>query len=361
MTSHWELVAEMEAVLRPACQYAEKVQRDKQVTIGLSWIHILYMNEQIARTTAYKVVDFNETWDCAPQYAKLKKKRVLPQNLLPEAQELRKRLIDEVNSYFERPKAYELLTLVLDPIVWTIGKDCLKLCDPGVIEEAWTLMKAAYKAEGERYLQAQTPEVQPAETRETLIDEDSNFSVDFVSMVQRRRAQTPLTPEPIVRAPNMDASTEELETWKTLVVNWNEVFAEQGLAQPEPRQLKDVKLVAGQVDILKWWKKRAARYPIIPRLALRYLAKPDSNGFQERVFSRAKAIDSPLRQRLSKWKYEMLTLSAVNGPWMAATPNSEDFVDSSNLAQYTEQLRSYFEDGTENDEELDEELGSLFA
>ena len=349
----------MEAVLRPACQYAEKVQRDKRVTIGLSWIHILYMKEQIARTTAYKVVDFNYTWDCAQQYVKLKKKRVLPQDLLPEAQELRKRLIDEVDSYFERPKAYELLTLVLDPVVWTIGKDFLKLYDPGVVEEAWTLMKAAYKAEGERYLQAQTPEV--LQTAEPLIDEDSNLSVDFVSMVQRRRAQTPQTPEPVVRAPNMDASTKELETWNTLAVNWNEVFAEQGLAQPEPRQLKDVFFVAGRVDILKWWKKRCATYPIISRLALRYLAKPDSNGFQERVFSRAKAIDSPLRQRLSKWKYEMLTLSAVNGPWMASTTTSEDFVDSTNLAQYTEQLRSFFEDGTENDEELDEELGSLLA
>ena len=121
VTSNWELVAEMEAVLRPACHYAERVQRDKTVTIGLSWVHILYLKQQLSRPDAYKVVDFSLQWDCKKTFEKLVKKRVLPQNLLPEAQELRQRLIDEVDSYFDRPKDYELLTLVLDPIVWTLG------------------------------------------------------------------------------------------------------------------------------------------------------------------------------------------------------------------------------------------------
>ena len=153
----------------------------------------------------------------------------------------------------------------------------------------------------------------------------------------------------------MDTSTEELEAWRNLAVNWSEVFAKQGVAQPEQRKLKDVFFVASQVDILKWWKKRASRYPIISRLALRYLAKPDANGFQERVFSRAKAVDSPLRQRLSKWMYEMLTLSAVNGPWMATTTSSaKDTADATSVAQYAEyadSLRNYFEDvGAGNDD-----------
>ena len=51
-------------------------------------------------------------------------------------------------------------------------------------------------------------------------------------------------------------------------------------------------------------------------MALRFLAKPDSNGFQERVFSKAKLVDSPLRQRLSKWKYEILVLQALNQAWI---------------------------------------------
>ena len=75
----------MEAVLIPACHYAERVHRDKTVSIGLSWVHILYLKQQLSRPDAYKVVDFSLQRDCKKTFEKLVKKRVLPQNLLPEA------------------------------------------------------------------------------------------------------------------------------------------------------------------------------------------------------------------------------------------------------------------------------------
>lgn len=51
---------------------------------------------------------------------------------------------------------------------------------------------------------------------------------------------------------------------------------------------------------------------MLSSMTLQYLAKPDSNGFQERAFSKVKLVDSALRQRLTKWKYEILVLFSLN-------------------------------------------------
>jgi hypothetical protein len=52
-------------------------------------------------------------------------------------------------------------------------------------------------------------------------------------------------------------------------------------------------------DVLVWWAANAAEYPLLSRLARRYLALPATSASSERVFSHAKLIITALRNALS--------------------------------------------------------------
>jgi hypothetical protein len=71
------------------------------------------------------------------------------------------------------------------------------------------------------------------------------------------------------------------------------------------------------LDPLPIWKSLEGSFPILSRLARRYLAIPESNSFQERVFSCASFLQSKLRLSAKYETVERNTLLRVNGATMA--------------------------------------------
>ncbi|KDO24210.1 hypothetical protein SPRG_10639 [Saprolegnia parasitica CBS 223.65] len=67
-----------------------------------------------------------------------------------------------------------------------------------------------------------------------------------------------------------------------------------------------------------WWYKNGCHLRLVERIAARELTRPDSNAFQQRVFSFCKLIDSPLRQNLGNTKFEMLLVLAFNKRTLSA-------------------------------------------
>jgi hAT family C-terminal dimerisation region len=64
---------------------------------------------------------------------------------------------------------------------------------------------------------------------------------------------------------------------------------------------------------LFWWSDVGKKeFPLIAHLATQHLAIPDSNAFQERIFSTCTWVGNVLRQKLSIKKYEQQVLLTVN-------------------------------------------------
>lgn len=61
---------------------------------------------------------------------------------------------------------------------------------------------------------------------------------------------------------------------------------------------------------MNWWSKEANRtkYPTIYSLAIRILALPSPNSFQERAFTSGRFYDHYKRQRMGDKKFEIATL-----------------------------------------------------
>ena len=119
---------------------------------------------------------------------------------------------------------------------------------------------------------------------------------------------------------DIDSDINELEKWKNLskYIDWEQIIRQQ---QGEDfviqrMGLKSPYYLSKAVDSLKVWKTHLVQqFPVLHRIALRVLATPDSNGFQERVFSHASTINSVRRMSLLPESFEQQTLLKVNHQW----------------------------------------------
>ena len=68
--------------------------------------------------------------------------------------------------------------------------------------------------------------------------------------------------------------------------------------------------------MLLWWKRHESQFPTLSRLTAKYLAKRDSNAYQERVFSCAKIVSARLRQSLKAVNFEEDCLLSTNDAWL---------------------------------------------
>ncbi len=84
--------------------------------------------------------------------------------------------------------------------------------------------------------------------------------------------------------------------------------------------------VSKHVDSLKIWKRVQSDFPILKRLALKVLAVPDSNGFQERVFSFLRRIDIESRRCLSDDSLELDLILKANDKYLAERLSDADVV-----------------------------------
>lgn len=364
ITSNWDLVVQFEAILRQPVAYSLKVQQDVNVSVGLSWFRIVLLKASV-KVDEYKIVDLDaEAWDGRKTFKNLPTTELEVGMMDDDAQLLISRLKDD---YFKAPKQIELIALVLDPVVWTLAQAIFKKHDCGRIEQAWKITETEFKAVlatkavVDRNIRSSIPEATTSTPSPIALDEDesSNDSTLFGELMARVNSPVDSTRISVEQPKN---PLDELKDWKNLKVNWIDELKLQHSTMPAKigklsqaklkAKMQNPEFVSGNICILKWWKRNQSRFPILASIALRVLAKPDSNGFQERVFSKAKIVDSALRQRLDRFKYEMLVLQAVNHSWLrknnlalsSLAKTGKKCSTENDMAKNVEQLAAFYED-----------------
>ena len=107
-------------------------------------------------------------------------------------------------------------------------------------------------------------------------------------------------------------------TWRQGTAEYEQIILQQQGVDfvIQRNRLRSPYYLSKVVDSLKVWKTHLVpQFPVLHRIALRVLGTPDSNGFQERVFSHASTINSVRRLSLLPESFELLTLLKVNHQW----------------------------------------------
>ena len=143
----WQLIAELEAVMRSTAQYSIKVQTERNSSMSMSYIGSLKVRFDTLQSPTFDVVDLDkgaqsETpssiangWDSKTLFKDLPKKPMTScvdeskakgySMLGPLAIELLGRLRLEFDKYFPPPEDAELIAMACNPIMITIGKKIL--------------------------------------------------------------------------------------------------------------------------------------------------------------------------------------------------------------------------------------------
>jgi hypothetical protein len=398
----WLLTAEFEAVIRGPAQLNFSTQVDVRPTIGTSWLYVVRA-KLACQSKEYDVVnilpaktDEMQRWDGSASFKSLPKITKKIKDMTEDARLLRSRLQKEFDHYFPSPDKNQLIAMMVDPVMFTVGQEFLRDVNKRVgqdqnllLDNAMTKFVAVVRKEAKRVeilesarLANQLSAAVVDSTKATTVDVDGLSDSDddddkIVASVRRNKTTAPSAQQrptiTITKLTPAQLADEEINRWINQVIDWNDVLHQQKLA---PEKWNSKKLEARNpfylvevVDVLAWWHTHANEFRLISRVAQRYLALPDANGFQERAFSCAKFVDHALRQRLSASKFEMLTLLAFNKEYIQQidSPASiKKIIDSIRHApaasDATKRLIEWFDlKGTEEEETMEQLLHTAIA
>ena len=139
-----------------------------------------------------------------------------------------------------------------------------------------------------------------AEARKILIEE----------MEQEKARQVESDTDAAHEPPSKRANRETTELWQS----FNEILEESGASAEGlssdnsvlEQYLSEPLLEFHSSNCLTWWKSNKARFPLLAKLAQRFLAPPPTSVPSERVFSGASDIYDEKRSRLNPEKAEIL-------------------------------------------------------
>ena len=94
-------------------------------------------------------------------------------------------------------------------------------------------------------------------------------------------------------------------------------------------QAEDCLYFSSKFHLLEWWKcVGCKKWPEVYLVFCIWIALPNSNSFQERIFSLYTWFDNPLRQSLKETRFEMAVLLAVNDAFICTeTPTDAETVE----------------------------------
>ena len=336
----WRLLVEFESVMRPVVQLAMTSQVDLTCTASMSWLRVIETKMKVLKDEFIVASPFNGVkYDAKTQMKEIlaaRSKRMtrdrtnhdLPQ-LQPETCQLLDRLETELNRYFVKPTVNGLLAMALDPVVWLTGRRFVENHHDSsdLWEDLEYELDKAYEAEkagmnlSEARLRAQG-------NSESIAFQDNEDSVDSweAEVIGDRGAHTSNQSQGHGLI-SIDADMEELEKWKNLSLNWEMIIQQQQGTDfvIQTNRILSPYYLSNVVDSLQLWRTHLVpQFPVLHRIALRVLATPDSNGFQERVFSHASTINSVRRMSLVPESFEQLILLKVNDKYKTQPTNIKE-------------------------------------
>lgn len=343
----WRVIAEIEAICRPLCRLSISVQEESKTTQSLFWLQSLKASHVCIEKGLYSVVDLNagdeminatatRGWDGKTGFQNLSmimKRSAARSESHPDmkplsdiGEKLIKRLNLEFDRYFQEPTESQLVSMTCNPLMVTMGKHglpCFK-GQTGVWDSAVELLTEEVVLEAKRCFESGVEQAEAVPLQHTDQECESNSDIDddddIFSSVKEKLGNNELFPSAeTISAQGYEAIAQnEIKAWLELSVNWQEVAKKQN---PEKSLMNQDKFhivlyVSEFVDIFIWWKDHAEQFPLVSAVAARYLARPEASGFQERVFGMGSTVDTPLRRRLGKRKFEMLVLLRRNAEFL---------------------------------------------
>lgn len=308
---------------------------------------------------ALQIVDLYTKINPETIWKKLKKKTIKEDQLSETGREFKRRLQENFDRYFSLnsyDKDISLLALHLDPLTMTMRKYCrITDTERKDIERGGDLLRLlfsehtkvmAQKLSKETSVSSSIEESKQAEKDKNDDDEEaengmwdhpwgrtSDSSCDSMISDESHHSDTAT---PLVRAKMSLA--KEMDDWMNLKIDWLSLYPDL-----HRKRTKNVFYMSKNIDPLDWWRnsENQARFPTIFNFACRILALPAANGFQERVFSRSRYIDTYLRQNLSERKFECLTLLAFNQEFLEEyVPFDTETMDAYEISKCKASLNS---------------------
>jgi hypothetical protein len=292
-----------------------------------------YRCKQLLLKSHLKVVDVEfaqdeeKKWDGSRSFDNIPKKKVPVEDLHPLLRKLLDRLLTEIDIYFPTPNKHQLIAMMVDPVMLSVGLPWLRLAGHGdVVDQAKSEFKRALIKESERVWKQDAP---PAQVDPPQGDDEDADSDDDVYQTVVRKSALPVDSDAPDTVRQAQKTAEEIadqayREWTMQVFDWAHFLKhDQRLVLSAKDNLKvahgDCFFMAEQVDILLWFRLYGKRHSMVSRIAAPELAAPDANGLQERVFSFCRLIDTHMRQSLGAAKFEMLTLLAFNKDFVKST------------------------------------------
>ena len=319
---NWVQIAEFEAILREVGNHAFTVQNDMPGSSALSWVWTSFVKHSLA-CGQFDVVDLlrRYSWNANTLFKDLPLATMSIDQMTPESQQLRDRFIAELDRYLPQPDDDQLLAMACHPLVVTIGR---RICS-ALNKDQWpAIWDKAMKLLDDQIATYAAAVAIPAPAESSTIDAEHNngnkSSRRLDSLYEDIDCASRSSTDDCEGDTPLATIKQEKERFMKMKMNWAAWLRLQ-LADESKKQATvewdDVKknrfhAIAPWFDVSIWWRKHRDEYPTLSQIAARYIAKPDSNGFQERVFSRCTVIDHPLRQRLKEENFEMSVLLSKN-------------------------------------------------
>lgn len=320
-------LSEIEAVLRPLANLSFKVQTEasfcKAGTGFLQRMYIYILYSQTAQR--FRVVNINRdysSWAPDTLFEDLLKSNSVVMTTDPkeasekcslmciEARDLQKRIVEEFDIYLGKPSKLDLVALLLNPIGLMFAEGILDQFETGLFSEAKHFLVEEFNNfkknmdDGEK-----SPPV--ANVMQVIYEEDSyEDPFTLVTPLKGSKSSSLISESQNSSDLQIQRPKSECERWLDMHFNLDEEANDQGesikktyrkIRNHKNEEVSDVGSydffeVANKLNPLKIWKKIHKDWPVMHRLALKFLADPGSNAFIERSFSGVTFIDTIYRQ-----------------------------------------------------------------
>jgi hypothetical protein len=247
------------------------------------------------------------------------------------ASELHGRLVGQVERRLVATLSKsDLLGIMLNPIAMTTGKILVDMFS----DNTWTIAKALLTAEYELEIAALLPDVNKTSAAKARpMRPAPRSAVSFSAVDDLFGASCSATASSTTLSP----TATELDQYFNLEVDWEEEATRQGVVLDVAVGRHPFR-ISKFIDPLQWWKRMAPKFPVVSRLALRVLATPAANVYQESVFSHATHVNSIHRRSASPVTMEMNVLLKVNDRFVMENMASDSefakvLVDEAALAE----------------------------
>jgi len=375
-SEEWIQIAEFESILQPLAKFTKVVQTDERGSLARSFIQgFALLSEYIGAedfecaVVSVTEVVMSERWSPKAMFKEDDGSRVPNQrgnadtiktttrkfdDLANVSMKLIRRIVKNFVSYLGEPTTDQLVAMACDPLTATVGLDYCALELESMEENTVHTLASVLEESGNLNLVERAKESLVAEMaalcrtkiEASLGDSDTRSTqgiavagaADAPLTAKQRKKQKLLDKlskqrggeEEVAEAPTVESKCrKEVDRFFNLhkgdsKINWIAILKDQ-----EKKPLSDADAIlldgstvgiqqnfaefAAKFDALEWWTRYGSRsFPFMHAVASCILLLPESNGFQERVFSAGQWMDDVRRKAQGFGTFEMKTLLYKN-------------------------------------------------